>query len=185
MFADSLDALFDLLAARGGGAYGLASVSQLEHALQAAALAEKRALGDHLVIAALFHDVGHLVPEEDVSLADQGVDDRHEEVGARMLEAVFGPEVVEPVRLHVEAKRYLCATRAGYQERLSDDSVRSLALQGGPHDAVQAARFATSPHAESAVELRQLDEGGKVPGRAVPGLDHYRAVARRIALRPN
>ncbi|MCB1742051.1 MAG: HD domain-containing protein, partial [Gammaproteobacteria bacterium] len=174
-------ALFDLLATRGTGRYGLSDVSQLEHALQSAALATERGLPDAQVIAALFHDVGHLGPAQDVDLAEQGIDDRHEQVGAEMLEPVFGSPVAEPVRLHVEAKRYLCAIQPGYASLLSADSVRSLALQGGQMGSEEATSFRELEHAEAAVALRWIDEHAKQAGLLVPGLDAYREMASRLA----
>src|SRR5262245_3612498 len=117
----TIDDIFDLMAHRGTGRYGLSAVSQLEHALQSAALAAQRHLGDDLVIAGLFHDLGHLLIGEDSNLAEQGVDDLHEETSARVLDKLFGSSVAEPVRLHVAAKRYLCAVNPAYHDRLSAD----------------------------------------------------------------
>ena len=126
---------------RGNGRYGLSAVSQLEHALQSAALAAERNLGDEIVVAALFHDLGHLLVGRDVDLASQGIDDVHEETGARTLERLFGCGVAEPVRLHVAAKRYLCGVNPAYYDKLSEDSRQSLALQGGPMTAGEIAAF--------------------------------------------
>jgi phosphonate degradation associated HDIG domain protein len=177
---NSVDEFFERLERRGHGAYGLSSVSQLEHALQSAALAERRGLSDALVIAALFHDIGHLRTATDEALADRGIDDRHEHAGAAILARVFGPAVSEPVRLHVAAKRYLCTVEADYFDRLSADSVRSLALQGGKMDAAGVAAFEAEPHFAAGVALRRIDEEAKVPGLAVPGLEHYRERATRL-----
>src|SRR5215813_9101447 len=103
----STEQIFHVLDRRGAGRYGLSAVTQKQHALQSAQLAAKRGLGDALVIAALFHDLGHLLVGDDVDLAERGIDDRHEETSATALEALFGRAVAEPVRLHVAAKRYL------------------------------------------------------------------------------
>lgn len=173
----TIDLLFDRLGSRGLGAYGLANVSQLDHALQSAALAGEQGLGDQMVIAALFHDVGHLVFDDDTDLAAQGIDDRHEEASADVLAGLFGEAVSEPVRLHVAAKRYLCGAQADYYDKLSLDSRRSLALQGGPMSEAELAQFMAQPYAEAAVALRLIDDCAKVSGLAVPGLDHYRSVA--------
>jgi phosphonate degradation associated HDIG domain protein len=174
------EGLFALLASRGSGRYGLSAVSQLEHALQSAALAARRNLGDELVIAALFHDVGHLLVGDDVDLAGQGVDDLHEQTSARALEKGYGPRVAEPVRLHVAAKRYLCGVDPAYYDKLSEDSRRSLALQGGPMTAAEIAAFDRLGHRAAALALRLIDDEAKVVGLATPGLDSYRDMAKRI-----
>ena len=112
-----------------------------------------------------------------------GVDQRHEESGAEFLARHFPPAVSEPVRLHVAAKRYLCATDPDYFARLSPVSVRSLALQGGPLDAGQAEAFAANPHAADAVRLRQWDEQGKVVGLPTPELAHFAPLLRSLRIR--
>jgi predicted HD phosphohydrolase len=177
------DELFELLQNRGSGRYGLSAVSQLEHALQSAALAAERNLGDEIVVAALFHDLGHLLVGRDVDLASQGIDDVHEETGARTLERLFGCGVAEPVRLHVAAKRYLCGVNPAYYDKLSEDSRQSLALQGGPMTAGEIAAFDRLQHRAAALALRLIDDEAKVAGLATPGLDSYREAARRMERR--
>jgi phosphonate degradation associated HDIG domain protein len=177
------DDLFVLLESRGSGRYGLSAVSQLEHALQSAALAAQRDLGDEVVVAALFHDLGHLLVGGDVDLASQGIDDVHEETGAGTLERLFGPRVAEPVRLHVAAKRYLCGVNPAYYDKLSEDSRQSLALQGGPMTAGEIAAFDRLEHRAAALALRLIDDEAKVPGLATPRLDSYREIAGRIERR--
>jgi phosphonate degradation associated HDIG domain protein len=169
-----IDFVVRLFKERGDAAYLGEPVSQTEHALQTAWAAEQAGAGAAVVTAALLHDVGHLLHAlpEDCALA--GIDDAHEERGARWLARRFGPEVAEPVRLHVAAKRFLCATDPTYAARLSEASRRSLRLQGGPFTPDEAARFRAHPHAEAAVVLRRLDEQAKVPGLPTPGLDHFR-----------
>ena len=125
-------AIQDLLERRADGAYGLHDVTQRQHALQSAWLAERDGHPPALIAAALMHDIGHLVHDLGENPAAEGVDDRHEDLGHAWLTQYFGPEVTEPVRLHVAAKRYLCATEADYFGKLSPDSVLSLSLQGGP-----------------------------------------------------
>ena len=174
------DTLFDLMARRGSGLYGLSAVTQIEHALQSAKLATDRRLADELVIAALFHDVGHLFVGEDQNLAAEGVDDLHEEAAAKALELVYGAAVAEPVRLHVAAKRYLCGTNPDYYGKLSQDSKDSLALQGGPMSADEIAAFDRLEHRAPALALRIIDDEAKVAGLATPGLDTYRPIAARI-----
>ncbi len=181
MTLNTTDALFALLIERGNRAYGLSQVSQLEHALQAAALAQQDGLGDTLTVAALFHDIGHLLPEGDMDMAASGIDDRHERAGARILAPIFGATVSEPVRLHVFAKRYLCTVEPAYGERLSADSRLSLSLQGGPLSASEIAAFAAEEFFCGAVALRRLDDGAKMPHRAVPGLDRYYPIATTLA----
>lgn len=173
-------AIFDLVVRRGSGRYGLSAVTQIEHALQSAALAAGRGLGEELVIAALLHDVGHLFAGDDVNLAAAGVDDFHEEAAAKALAEVYGAAVAEPVRLHVAAKRYLCAVNPAYFGKLSQDSKESLALQGGPMSADEVAAFDRLEHRAGALALRIVDDEAKVPGCATPGLEVYRPIALRL-----
>jgi [1-hydroxy-2-(trimethylamino)ethyl]phosphonate dioxygenase len=173
MAQDQVARLAELLEGKGSHRYGLSDVNQLQHALQAALLAEQSGCEAALVTAALLHDIGHMVHDLGENPAEDGVDDRHEEVGRAYLAALFGPEVTEPVRLHVPAKRYLCATEPDYFAKLSADSVLSLKLQGGPMSADEGTAFRTSPHAEAAVQLRRFDEGAKVAGLATPPVAHF------------
>lgn len=177
----SIKNLFDRLAIRGSGAYGLSAVTQLEHALQSAALAAELELGDEMIIAALFHDVGHLVVEQDIDLASQGIDDRHEEASASVLQPLFGERVSEPVRLHVASKRYLCSTESDYYAKLAEDSRISLKLQGGLMSATEQAEFESNPHYKMGLELRRIDDKAKVPERKIPPIEHYRATALKLA----
>jgi OPA family glycerol-3-phosphate transporter-like MFS transporter len=172
-----------LFAERGDSAYLGESVSQTEHALQSAYLAEREGASDELVVAALLHDVGHLVNGDDEDIADRGLDGRHEDSGSSWLKSAFGPAVLEPIRLHVAAKRYLCAVEPSYRDGLSDASLQSLALQGGPFDATGVASFEANPHHREAVRLRHWDDAAKIPGLAVPGLDHYRGRIEAAAAR--
>ncbi len=171
---DPIEFILGLFKERGNAAYIGEPVSQTEHALQTAWAAEQSGASGALIAAALLHDVGHLLHDlpEDCALA--GIDDAHEERGARWLACHFGPEVAEPVLLHVAAKRFLCATEPTYADRLSEASLRSLQLQGGPFTAEETGRFQSNPHAHAAVVLRRLDEQAKVPGLHTPGLEHFR-----------
>ncbi len=169
----AVDAIRGLFAERGESAYGGESVSQLEHALQAAALARRDGAGAALVAAALLHDVGHLLHDLPDDAPDRGVDDTHETLAARWLSRWFGPDVIEPVRLHVEAKRYLCAVEPEYLRLLSEPSLVSLRLQGGAMSDDEVRAFRGSPHLADAVALRRWDDEAKDPELAVPGLESY------------
>jgi [1-hydroxy-2-(trimethylamino)ethyl]phosphonate dioxygenase len=170
-----IDSLLELLAAKGGRQYGEERVSQCEHALRCAFLAEREGAPGTVIAAALLHDIGHLLHEKGERPALRGIDDKHQELGAEHLLRAFGPAVAEPVRLHVAAKRYLCATDPGYFGRLSAASVRSLALQGGPFTAAATAAFRSMPFAGEAVRVRLWDDAAKVPGYETPSIEHYRA----------
>jgi phosphonate degradation associated HDIG domain protein len=162
---------------RGGETYG-EGVSQTDHALQAGWLAEQAAASQCLIVASLLHDIGHLIHDLPEDIAEQGIDTEHESLGSAWLSRYFGPEVTEPVRLHVEAKRYLCVAEPGYFERLSEASVLSLKLQGGPLEAEEAKAFAAEPYAQAAVKLRHWDEEAKVVGMKTPGLAHFEPLIR-------
>jgi phosphonate degradation associated HDIG domain protein len=173
----------DLFNSKGDDAYIGEEVSQREHALQAAHLADKENAGDDLIVAALVHDIGHLlVPDEDAGeqAAQTGIDTRHENVGEAWLLEYFPPEVTEPVRLHVDAKRYLCATQPDYVQSLSPASQRSLELQGGAMTAEEIAQFESNRYYKDAVKLRLWDDTAKVPGLSVPPIKHYRARLIRV-----
>lgn len=165
--------VLQLFAERGDSDYGSESVNQREHALQAAHLARQAGADAALVAAALLHDVGHLLHNLPDDAPEQGIDDRHEELGHRWLARHFRPEVAEPVRLHVAAKRYLCSVDDEYYEHLSESSRVSLALQGGPMSAEEAEGFRASPHFEAALRLRRWDDEAKDPDLVVPGLIAY------------
>jgi len=169
-----IDWIVEVFRRRGDSAYVGEPVSQTEHALQAAFAAEQAGADSALIAAALLHDIGHLIHDLDEDCADHGIDSRHEELGAHWLANYFGPQVVEPIRLHVPAKRYLCATQPEYLKGLSSASLHSLQLQGGPFTPEEAAAFRAGPHASAALTLRQWDELAKVPGLKTPDLDHFR-----------
>ncbi len=173
MVEDIAARLADLLEGKGARRYGLSGVNQLQHALQAALLAETAGCGPALIVAALLHDIGHMVHGLGEDPAAGGVDDRHEALGHAYLTRFFGPEVCDPVRLHVAAKRYLCRTEQNYFARLAPDSVRSLVLQGGPMSDEEAAAFRALPYAGDAVTLRRFDEGAKVADLATPSVAHF------------
>lgn len=167
-----------LLATRGVNQYGREAVSQLEHALQCALLAERAGETPATTVASLLHDLGHLLaPGGDT--AEQ--DDLHQYLALPFLRGLMPDAVLEPIRLHVDPKRYLCTVEPGYWESLSPASQHSLVLQGGPFSALEAERFATQPFAQEAIRLRRYDDHAKVPGLATPGLAHYLAMACQVA----
>jgi len=167
------DELFALYAARGYAAYG-EDVTTTQHSLEAAHFARLASASPALVVAALLHDIGHLLDAVPDAIAAWHDDAHHEEVGARWLERHFGPEIVEPVRLHVPAKRYLCAMEPEYVATLSAASIHTLELQGGPMSAAEAARFEREPFHDAAIALRRWDDRGKVAGLDVAPLESYR-----------
>lgn len=168
--AEEISQLFDKY---GDSQYGGEAVSQREHALQAAWFAERADADSDLVVAALLHDIGHLLHSLPKDAPDRGIDDVHEVLAACWLESRFGPAVVEPIRWHVAAKRYLCATDPEYQRQLSPPSLLSMQLQGGPMSAEEADAFRTLPFFQAAIQLRQWDDAAKVPQLATPPLEYY------------
>jgi phosphonate degradation associated HDIG domain protein len=178
--SDVVNEILRLFAERGDSGYGGETVSQRQHALQAAYFAQKAGADPPLVVAALLHDIGHMLHDLPEDAPDHGVDDHHEQLSARWLAGRFGPEVIDPVLLHVAAKRFLCATEPGYHDALSEPSKISLALQGGPMSSVEATQFRALPHATAAVLLRRCDDSAKVPDLVVPGLDEYVPSIERV-----
>ena len=155
--------IVDLFNEKGHSLYGGEAVTQMEHALQAATFAKKNNASDALITASLLHDIGHLLHALPDDAPDFGVDDLHEELAAIFLEKYFIKEVVEPAKLHVQAKRYLCFVDAGYYNTLSEPSRQSLALQGGIMNAEEAAEFEKYENYKEAVLLRTWDDLAKDP----------------------
>jgi [1-hydroxy-2-(trimethylamino)ethyl]phosphonate dioxygenase len=176
-----LDEILRLYGKRGDGAYFGESVSMTEHGLQAAHFAQTAGAPSSLIVAALLHDVGHLVEEVPDDLADWTTDAGHERVGAEWLARRFPPAVSEPVRLHVPAKRYLLSVDPAYLANLSPASLVTLKLQGGPMSSEEAARFETERFHREAVLVRRCDDRGKVAGLRTPGLNDYRAMIEEWA----
>jgi phosphonate degradation associated HDIG domain protein len=176
-----IETIFALFAERGHERYG-ESVTQLEHAIQCAMLAEAEGAPASLVAAALLHDYGHLIENRGHMAECEGLDGEHEALGALALSSGFGPQVTRPIALHVAAKRYLCATEPDYFDRLSAASQLSLKLQGGPVTREEAAAFAALPYAADAVRLRRWDDTGKAPDASPRTLASFRATLEAVAL---
>jgi [1-hydroxy-2-(trimethylamino)ethyl]phosphonate dioxygenase len=172
-----------LYGARGNAAYFGERVSMTEHGLQAAYFAQLGGAAPALVVAALLHDIGHLLEEVPDELSDWTSDAHHEQLGARWLARYLRPEVCEPVRLHVAAKRYLCAVDARYLNELSSASVHTLKLQGGAMPAAEVANFESEPYFNQAVSVRRWDDAGKVAGLATPPFDEYLQLIPQFLLR--
>jgi len=169
----TIEALTDVLEQQGAEQYGSERVSQLQHALQCAWLAEKEEHDVSLIAAALLHDIGHLRHQFGENHVLRGIDDRHEDIGYKYLSQHFPDAVCKPVQMHVDAKRYLCAVDTHYLETLSEGSVRSLELQGGPYNNIEAANFIQKPFAREAVKLRIWDDLAKEPDLETPPLSHF------------
>ncbi len=176
-----LDEILSLYARRGSAAYFGEPVSMTEHGLQAAYFARRAGAPESLVVAALLHDVGHLVVPAPDRIEDWVEDANHEDTGSRWLAERFPRAVSEPVELHVAAKRYLCAVDPSYMKRLSAASVHTLRLQGGPMSASEVAAFESRPHQREAIALRDYDDQGKVAGLATEPMDFYRDMIERVA----
>ena len=175
-----IDEIFARFESFGAEAYLGEPVTLSEHMLQTAAAAERDGAGDELVAAGLLHDFGHLIAADETA-AERGVDTEHEELGWAFLSDHFPPTVLEPVRMHVAAKRYLCAVDPAYLDVLSPASRLSLDLQGGPMSEDEVAEFESSPYAQAACRLRRYDDEAKDPDGATPGLEHYRPVLERVS----
>jgi phosphonate degradation associated HDIG domain protein len=175
-----LDDITGLYLNEGAAQYGKEAVTQLQHALQCAHLAEVSGATDELVAAALLHDLGHLIKSAADSRADR-VDGLHQFVAIPFLRGVFPAAVLEPIVMHVDAKRYLCFVDTVYHSTLSPASQRSLVLQGGPFDQAGAQAFMAKPFASDAVALRRWDDLAKDPVVVTPGWEHYAALLGRVS----
>jgi phosphonate degradation associated HDIG domain protein len=161
-------------------AYSGEGVTQQEHALQTAQRAEREQASDELITAALLHDLGHLLNLQGATPTARGIDDQHQYFAIPFIRPLFPPAVVEAIRLHVDAKRALCALEPEYYEALSEDSKRSLTLQGGIFSRAETDAFLAKPFAENALRVRRWDDAAKVPGETTPALAHYLEVAARV-----
>jgi phosphonate degradation associated HDIG domain protein len=177
---DPVTIITDLFDSEGAADYLGEPVTQAAHMLQAAALAERDGAPGALVAAALLHDVGHFTGTVTGRDLMRVTDDRHSEQGANWLARWFGPDVTEPVRLHVDAKRYLCATEPGYSGQLSPASVYTLGVQGGPMAGAELAAFEARPHAAAACRVRRWDDAAKDPAAGHPPLGHFVPLLRGL-----
>jgi [1-hydroxy-2-(trimethylamino)ethyl]phosphonate dioxygenase len=182
MSGSVVDTLLRNLAERGAAWYGSEPVSVLQHSLQCALLAEQENAPPTLIAAALLHDYGHVLHDDETAAA-RGRDMRHEVLAAKHLARWFDLPVTQPVLLHVPAKRYLCTAEPGYYETLSAGSIESLRVQGGPFTPAEADAFLREPNAAEAVRLRRWDEQAKIAGLPTPDLEHYRPFLE-ASLRP-
>lgn len=174
-----IDRIFATINAFGHLTYG-EDITQLEHVLQCGHLAREDGGSDLLVAAALLHDIGQFIDDAGNAAEQHGIDARHEVIGADFLAQAFPPGVTEPIRMHVDAKRYLCAVEPAYQQSLSRASALSLQLQGGPMNAQEARAFQQSPFFHDAVRLRRYDDTGKHENWQVPGLESYRQLLETL-----
>lgn len=172
--------LGDIFERRGGEEYLGEPVTMAEHMLQGAFLAEQQGEAEPIVAAALLHDIGHFTSEFGTFSMQDTHDRHHEDAGADVLERFFPSLVVDCVRLHVAAKRYICATDPGYFSELSAASIHSLKLQGGPMSAEEVAEFEKNPNIREIVKVRRLDDAGKIAGMETPGFQHYAALLQRV-----
>jgi predicted HD phosphohydrolase len=169
-----VDFILDLFARRGAEAYMGEPISMAQHMEQSAACAVADSASDDLVIAALLHDIGHFVGDFPIEALENGIDNLHQEAGATFLEAYYPASVTEPIRLHVAAKKYLCAVDEQYYARLSEASVQSLKVQGGAMTEAEIKTFESNPHHLNAIQLRQYDDDGKVAGLDIKPVGNYR-----------
>lgn len=182
--AFSLGDIEPLFSDRGGRQYTGEPVTHLQHALQTAWLAEQACASDELVTACLLHDLGHLLNDKGETPTLRGVDDIHQYFALPFLRGLFTDQVLDPIKLHVDAKRYLCQVRPGYWAALSDDSKRSLQLQGGIYDRAACDAFAAQAGANDAIALRVWDDLAKDPSTLTPPLTHFLQRAERCLTPP-
>ena len=176
-----IQTIIQVFEARGSESYADEPVTQLEHALQCAALAQASGANDTLVISALLHDIGHIMSDhhlpEDL---EEDLHDFHESRGYEWVKGAFGPNVADPVRLHVAAKRYLCTVDPAYESLLSPTSQKSFLDQGGKMSFEELKAFETEPGFEAALELRRWDDQAKKSDWETPGIEYYVPVMERL-----
>lgn len=181
--ANIVDFIGDIFSRRGAESYLGEQVTMSQHMLQGAFRAEESGAKDELVAAALLHDIGHYTSEFPEDALEKGVNNYHDTAGAAVLAPFFPKVVVDCVRHHVAAKRYLCATDPGYFDRLSEASVHSLRLQGGPMSESEVNAFRNNPNLEDILQVRFWDEDGKDPDLETPPFEHYAPILQRVVER--
>jgi phosphonate degradation associated HDIG domain protein len=178
--AEKVQILFEYMKAHGQEHYE-EDVTQMEHALQTAALAKAARKNEALITAALFHDIGHMLADDPVEANNPTLkNDLHEELAADYLQEIFPPEVTEPIRLHVPAKRYLCTIDAHYYEELSEASRKSFHLQGGRMSEAEITAFESHPHYREAIELRKWDDQAKALDLKVSNIESYASTVQKV-----
>ena len=166
--------IYEVFDQRGDDQYGSEAVTQRQHALQSATLAQKAGHGSTLIVAALLHDIGHILSDHELpDSTDVNLDDQHETRAYEWLKTYFGPAVADPVRLHVAAKRYLCSKYPDYENKLSPTSRKSYHDQGGQMSEEELATFESEPHYKKALVLREWDDSAKDPNCVTPKVEHF------------
>jgi phosphonate degradation associated HDIG domain protein len=179
-----VDQIFAVFQSHGDRHYG-ENVSELQHALQTAEFAKQFGETEDVILCCLLHDYGHMLHNLGEDIALKGVDAKHEEIGAELLKDLFPQAILEPIRQHVAAKRYLCWKIPAYADGLSDSSRLSLQLQGGPMTDEEAQAFEANPHYEACVKVRRYDDMGKVPDMPTADLEGYRPLIEKYLLQFN
>ena len=177
----TIDQIFEVFQTLGNGHYG-ENVSELEHALQTAEFARQFDESDAVILSCLLHDYGHMLHNLGEDIAQKGVDAKHEEIGAELLKAMFPDFILEPIRQHVAAKRYLCWKVPAYTDGLSESSRLSLQLQGGPMNDDEGRQFEANPHFEACIKGRRYDDMGNVPNMPTADLESYRPLIEKFLL---
>tara|TARA_R110002110_G_scaffold64680_25_gene178869 strand:- start:1589 stop:2206 length:618 start_codon:yes stop_codon:yes gene_type:complete len=172
--------LADIFARRGAEEYLGEPVTIAQHMLQGATMAENSGQSEEIIVATLLHDIGHFTSEFGTFAMDDTEDRFHEAAGAKILAPFFPAIVTDCVRHHVAAKRYLCATRPDYLKRLSDASIHSLSLQGGPMNEAETATFAQNPNLKDIIRVRHLDDAGKKPDMVTSDFAHFTPMIQRV-----
>ena len=172
--------LEDIFERRGGEEYLGEPVTMAEHMLQGATIAEQNGEPEIIVVSALLHDIGHFTSEFGMFSMEDTKDRLHEDAGAKVLQNFFPQLVIDCVRYHVAAKRYLCATRPSYFYKLSEASVHSLNLQGGPMCDDEVREFEKNPYLKDILKVQYLDEAGKREDMNIPSFSHFAPMVQRI-----
>ena len=175
-----VDFIGSIFERRGGEEYLGEPVTMGQHMLQGATLAEQNKEPDEIVVGALLHDIGHFTSEFGTFSMDDTEDRYHENAGAAVLENFFPTVITDCCRYHVAAKRYLCATDPQYFNKLSDASIHSLNLQGGPMSEAEIINFKRNPNLKQILTVRLYDDAAKVPKMATPSFRHFAPLVHKM-----